>query len=149
MSKNKLKTIKERLVHKFNNWVERNMSSRAKEVMIKTVAQAIPTYMMSVFKLPTNLCDELTQLIRYFLWGEEAGHQKVHWIAWDKLLWPKDRGGIGFRDLWLFNQALFARQVWWLIQFLDSLCARLLKAKYYLRGELTDVVFSDDVSPTW
>jgi hypothetical protein len=39
--------------------------------------------------------------------------------------------------------------VWWLIQFLNSLCARLLKAKYYPRGELTDTVFSEDVSPTW
>jgi hypothetical protein len=96
MSKDKFKTIKERLVNKFNNWVERNMSLGAKEVMIKVVAQAIPTYMMGLFKLSTNLCDELTQLVRYFWWGEGAGHRKVHWIAWDKLLWPKDRGGIGF-----------------------------------------------------
>jgi hypothetical protein len=66
MSKDKLKTIKERLVHKFNNWVVRNMSSGAKEVMTKVVARAIPMYMMSVFKLPASLCDELTQLIRYF-----------------------------------------------------------------------------------
>jgi hypothetical protein len=66
MSKDKFKTIKERLVNKFNNWVERNMSSGTKEVTIKGVAQAIPTYMMSVFKLPANLCDELTQLVRFF-----------------------------------------------------------------------------------
>jgi hypothetical protein len=42
------------------------MSSGTKEVTIKGVAQAIPTYMMSVFKLPANLCDELTQLVRFF-----------------------------------------------------------------------------------
>jgi hypothetical protein len=58
--------MKERLVKKFNNWVERNMSAGAKEVMIKSVAQAIPTYTMEVFKLPAGLCDELTQLIRNF-----------------------------------------------------------------------------------
>jgi hypothetical protein len=110
MFKDKFKTIKERLVNKFSNWVERNMPSGAKVVMIKDVARAIPTYMMSVFKLPANLCDELTQLVRYFWWDEEAGNRKVHWITWDKLLWPKDRGGIGFRDLRLFNQALLARQ---------------------------------------
>jgi hypothetical protein len=35
-----------------------------------------------------------------------------------------------------------ARQAW-------SLCARLLKAKYYPRMDLMDAVFSSDVSPTW
>jgi hypothetical protein len=72
------------------------MSSRAKEVMIKSVAQDIPTYIMGVFKLPVILCDELTQLIRQFWWGEEAGHRKVHWLAWDKLLMPNGLGGIDF-----------------------------------------------------
>ena len=37
-----------------------------KEVLIKVVAQAIPTYTMSCFKLSDTLCDELTSLIRNF-----------------------------------------------------------------------------------
>jgi hypothetical protein len=82
-------TLKEKLVKRFINWTERNMSSQAKEVMIKSVAHAIPTYIMGVFKLPVTLCDELTQLIRQFWWGEEAGHKKVYWLAWGKLLMSK------------------------------------------------------------
>jgi hypothetical protein len=39
--------------------------------------------------------------------------------------------GMSFCDMKYFNQALLARQAWRLIQFPDSLCARLLKAKYY------------------
>jgi hypothetical protein len=101
----------------------------AKEVLTKLVAQAIPTYTMGVFKLPLSTCDEMTQIIRRFWWGEENGQRKVHWMAWDKLLMPKGKGGIGFRDMKLFNQALLARQAWRLIQFPKSLCARILKAK--------------------
>jgi hypothetical protein len=56
---------------------------------------------------------------------------------------------MGFQDMRLFNKALLARQAWQLVQFPDSLCARLLKAKYYLRGELVDTVFPADASPTW
>jgi hypothetical protein len=78
-------------VKRYDNWIERNMSSGAKEVMIKSVAQAIPTHTMSVFKLPVGLCDELEQMVRNFWWGDEPGHRKVHWITWDKLLCPKDR----------------------------------------------------------
>jgi hypothetical protein len=125
MTKDKFKSIKEKLVKKFNNWVERNMSLGAKEVMIKAVVQAIPTYIMGTFKLPVTLYDELTQLTRYFWWGEDAENRKVHWIAWDKLLLSKSMGGMGFRDLKLFNQALLAQQAWRLIQYLDNLYVRL------------------------
>jgi hypothetical protein len=49
----------------------------------------------------------------------------------------------------LFSKALLARQAWRLIQFPQSLCARLLKVKYYPNGELVDTVFPSDTSPTW
>jgi hypothetical protein len=104
------------------------MSTGAKEVLIKSVAQAILTYVMGVFNLPAGTCEEMTQLIRKFWWGEEGGQRKIHWIAWEKLTVPKCQSRMGFHDIKLFNQALLARQAWRLIQFPDSLCARLLKA---------------------
>jgi hypothetical protein len=131
MSKDRFKTTKERLSKKFTSWAERYMSVGAKEVLIKSVTQAIPTYVMGIFKLPETLCEEMMRMIRYFWWGEEDGQRKVHWLVWEKLLIPKHLGGMGFRDMKYFNQALLVRQAWRLIQFPDSLCACLLKAKYY------------------
>lgn len=58
------------------------MSSGAKEVLIKSVAQALPTYIMSVFHLPASLCDDFTSIIREFWWGTENGKRKMAWIAW-------------------------------------------------------------------
>ena len=49
----------------------------------------------------------------------------------------------------MFNQALLARQAWRLIQFPGSLCARLLKAKYFPRGNLVDTAFCSEASATW
>jgi hypothetical protein len=56
---------------------------------------------------------------------------------------------MGFRDLRMFNQALLVRQAWRLVQLPNSLCARVLKAKYYPNGEVIDIVFPSDASPTW
>jgi hypothetical protein len=61
----------------------------------------------------------------------------------------KGYGGLGFRDLRLFNQALLAHQAWRLVAFPDSLCARVLKAKYYSQGNLLDIVVAYDTSQTW
>jgi hypothetical protein len=73
----------------------------------------------------------------------------VHWTAWDNLTKSKGKGGLGFRDMHLFNQALLARQAWRLIQYPDSLCAKVLKARYYPWGNILDTVFSSDPSPVW
>jgi hypothetical protein len=66
MNKEKFKTTKQILVNRCSSWVEKNMSMAAREVLIKSVAQAISTYTMGVFKMPGDACDEITQLIRRF-----------------------------------------------------------------------------------
>jgi hypothetical protein len=70
-------------------------------------------------------------------------------MSWEKMTKHKSQGGIGFRDMRIFNQALLAKQAWRLIEFPDSLCARLLKSKYYPCGDLTDTIFSQNASPCW
>jgi hypothetical protein len=47
-------------------WKEKYLSTAGKEVLVKSVAQALPVYIMSVFKLPLTLCDELMKQIRAF-----------------------------------------------------------------------------------
>jgi hypothetical protein len=65
------------------------MSSGAKEVLIKAVAQSLPTYLMSVFQIPLTLCDELASLIHEFWWGTDKGKRKMAWLAWDQLVLKK------------------------------------------------------------
>lgn len=69
--------------------------------------------------------------------------------GWDHLLQPKDRGAVGFRDFRLFNQALLSRQAWRLIANPNSLCAQVLKSRYYPNGKLEDTVFSGNASSSW
>jgi hypothetical protein len=149
MDKGKFQSLQAKLAKCLVEWDDNHKSQAAKEVLIKSIAQAIPLYVMSVFKLPLGLCDELTSMIRRYWWGAENGKRKTHWLAWDIMLRPKDYGGVGFRDMRLFNQALLARQAWRLIQFPDTLCAQLLKAKYYPSGSLLDTVFIGNGSSTW
>jgi len=47
------------------------------------------------------------------------------------------------------NQALLAWQTWRLVFHPNSLCVRVLKAKYYPMGNLLDTVTAGDASPSW
>jgi hypothetical protein len=102
--------VKEMLKKKFSDYAEKYASSGAKDVLIKSVIQAIPTYPMSIFKFSEGLCEELMRLTRDFRWGDENERRCMQWMSWDKITKRKGQGGMDFKELHLFNQALLARQ---------------------------------------
>jgi hypothetical protein len=65
-------------------WDDNLLAQSAKEILIKAVIQAIPRYIIGIFKLPASLCDDLTRLMRNYWWGVENGKKKAHWISWEK-----------------------------------------------------------------
>ena len=125
------------------------MSSAAKDVLIKAVAQAIPTYAMSCFDLTKSLCDDIGRMVCRFWWAQQENENKMHWISWEWLCSRKKKGGMGYRDLHLFNLAMLAQQGWRLIVELDSLCAQVLRAKYYPNGDLLGVKEKSGISYSW
>ena len=145
----KFQSLVDRLTKRCSAWDERHLSAGGKDVLIKSVAQAIPVYVMSVFQLPASLHESMARCIRRFWWGERGGRRKTHWLSWQKCTRMKGDGGLGFRDLKLFNQALLARQAWRLVEKPESLCARVLRAKYFPNGNLIDTAFPTNQSPTW
>lgn len=91
-------------------WKGKLLSCVGREILIKAVAQATPTYTMSCFKLPDSLCKELNSMMGNFWWGKKDKERKMAWVTWEKLCTPKEEGGMGFRDLRAFNLALLAKQ---------------------------------------
>ena len=58
--------IKERVWAKLQGWKEKLLSQAGREILLKAVVQAIPTFAMSCFKLPVGLCKEIEMQIRKF-----------------------------------------------------------------------------------
>lgn len=58
----------------------------------------------------------------------------------------KEKGGPGFRDLYSFNMAMLARQGWRLIQHPESLCAKVLRARYFPEGDLLNTTIKPGIS---
>lgn len=103
--------------------------------MIKSVIQAIPTYLMGVYRIPSGIIDEIRSLTAKFWWGSSDLKRKVHWQSWDSMCTPKCLGGLGFRDMGVFNEALLGRQAWRLISQPNCLLSRVMCNKYYPNGE--------------
>uniref|UniRef100_A0A2N9GPG8 Reverse transcriptase domain-containing protein n=1 Tax=Fagus sylvatica TaxID=28930 RepID=A0A2N9GPG8_FAGSY len=84
--------LKERIVQRLQGWKEKFLSKAGREVLIKAVAQAIPTYAMNCFRLPKAWCEEVNGLIARYWWGQKKDERKLHWIKWDKLCTAKAEG---------------------------------------------------------
>ena len=62
--------IQEQLTKRVIGWKEKHISKAGREVLIKTVAQAILIYSMSVFKFPKKVCDAINSALAKYWWGK-------------------------------------------------------------------------------
>ena len=144
-----LSFIKEKLEGRLQGWYSKTLSQGAKEVLLKSVALALPVYAMSVFRLPKDLCARITSAIVEYWWGSGDKKRKIPWVAWQKLCKPKEQGGLGFHDIGKFNQALLGKQAWRIWNNPDSLVAKVLKGKYFRRGNFLECGLGSRPSFVW
>jgi hypothetical protein len=143
------KYLRDKVWKKVLGWLEQLLSVGGKEILIKSVAQAVPTFSMSCFKLPKGLCEHINSMLRKFWWGCKEGQRRTSWVAWEQMTQPKSVGGLGFRDIELFNLALLARQGWRILQVPESLSARVLKAVYFPSGDFLSAELGSHPSQIW
>lgn len=108
----------------------------------------MPIFSMNVFRLPKEVCEEINGVLAKFWWGN-TDKKGMHWYAWKRVSVPKREGGLGFRDLQNFNQALLGKQVWRILQHPECLMARVLRARYSADGNILDAVQKRKASYAW
>jgi hypothetical protein len=104
---------------------------------------------MSTNLLNKKVCKQLISYMARYWWCSSIDRLSVHWVAWDSLASPKCKGGMGFRDLEMFNLALLGKQGWRLITHPDSLCSRVLKTKYFRDTDFRHASVPSRASATW
>jgi hypothetical protein len=85
---------------------------------------------MSVAKIPKKTIQIVTATIRKFLWAKLDKDKYISFIAWDKICREMEQGGLGVRDLKLFNEALLLKIVCQLAGSHDKIWVEVMRAKY-------------------
>uniref|UniRef100_A0A803QJD1 Reverse transcriptase domain-containing protein n=1 Tax=Cannabis sativa TaxID=3483 RepID=A0A803QJD1_CANSA len=142
--------LKEKMQKKIFSWESRFLSKAGKEVLIKSVAQALPSYAMSVFLLTEEICSSLEGMMSKFWWKSQSNSSRgVSWMSWKRLCRHKHKGGIGFRDLQDYNLAFLGKQGWRLLTNESSLVSRIYKARYYPNGSFLSATLGHNPSFIW
>lgn len=81
--------LKDRIWKRIQGWKEKMLSRAGKEILIKAVAQAIPTFAMACFDITKSIADQISSMIGKFRWNNQEKENK---ISWEKLTKPKGEG---------------------------------------------------------
>ncbi|KAA3462318.1 reverse transcriptase [Gossypium australe] len=73
--KEAFKSILDKISLRIDSWSTRLLSQGGKEIFIKSVLQAIPTYAMSCFLLPKTLCESIENKLARFWWQKGVGRR--------------------------------------------------------------------------
>ena len=73
----------------------------------------------------------------------------MSWIAWEKLAKPKNAGGLGFREIAQFNDAMLAKLSWRILKEPSSLLAKIVLGKYCINSSFLDVKVPASASHGW
>jgi hypothetical protein len=73
---------------------------------------------------------DLVSIQRRFLWGGGLDTNKMCWVSWDRICQSKDRGGLGIKNLALFNSSLLCKWKWRCLDDSEAPWYALLKFRY-------------------
>lgn len=107
------KDVMERLENKLSGWRKKILFMAGRLVLVKEVANAIPSFVMQVIMLPTHMLARMDKKIRGFLWGhnEDQVHH-FHPKSWESVCTPKGEGGLGIKKMEDINMASITKLVW-------------------------------------
>ncbi|KAL8119408.1 hypothetical protein AgCh_016796 [Apium graveolens] len=142
--------LKDKVKASIQSWNEKKISRPAKEILIKMVAQTLPSYAMNVFLLPVDLTKDIENCMAKFFWNSsQNSNSKIGWMSWERMTKHKYSGGLGFRCLRDSNIAMLGKQCWRLITNQESLVAQVYKAKYYPDRDFMEAKIESSPSFIW
>ncbi|GJX13900.1 RNA-directed DNA polymerase, eukaryota [Tanacetum coccineum] len=119
-----------KLRSRLSKWKAKTLSIGGRLTLLKSVLGAAPLYTMSIYKVPKGVLKVMESIRSNFFKGVEFGDKKVSWVAWDKVLASKKKGGLGVSSFLALNRALILKWVWRFVSQDGSLWFRVIQALY-------------------
>uniref|UniRef100_A0A803QD36 DUF4283 domain-containing protein n=1 Tax=Cannabis sativa TaxID=3483 RepID=A0A803QD36_CANSA len=125
---------------------QRQERLKARAQLIHSGLLGLRNYWMSIFILPHSITREIEKLCRGFLWGWNGNRSKLHVALWEKVYLQKNYGGLGFKDVVKWNQAVLAKYIWAISSKSDLLWVKWVNNIYLKNNSIWTYVLKNDTS---
>ncbi|GJV48849.1 RNA-directed DNA polymerase, eukaryota [Tanacetum coccineum] len=142
------KEVVDKVLSRLSRWKMKLLSIGGRLTLLKSVLGSMPIFHMSIFKVPSSILKSLESIRSRFFNGQDPKSNKASWVKWNKVLTPKDKGGLGVSSLFALNRGLMLKWVWRFYSQKCSLWTKVIKAIYGEDGNLNKDV-SGGVRTCW
>lgn len=88
--------------------------------LINSVLNSIPIFILSFYKTPTKFLKEIYKIQSNFLWYDSEDRKTIHLVGLQRVCRLKEEGGIGIKNMELFNRAFFLKWNWRILVFKEA-----------------------------
>ncbi|GJY05634.1 RNA-directed DNA polymerase, eukaryota, reverse transcriptase zinc-binding domain protein, partial [Tanacetum coccineum] len=106
------KPLIDKVKTKINNWKNKVLSYAGRVQLIASVLSSMQNYWASVFLLPKQVIYEINKVLKGFLWCQGKLSKGKAKVSWGAICKPKDQGGLGLKNLGVWNEVLMIKHLW-------------------------------------
>ena len=112
------------------SWQCKHLSYATRLQLINSVLMGITSYWCQIFVIPKRVINIVNSICRSYLWFGVAHSPKPENINWKTICTPKKVGGLGIRNIHLWNQTAVGKIAWHIHMMRETLWVKWVHGVY-------------------
>lgn len=139
------KPLIDKITARIKHWTSRFLSYAGRLQLIQSVIQSMENYWCRHFFLPKGVIKEVISICNKFFWKGMDSCRTNARVSWSTICLPKAEGGLGLKDMVIYNQACVMRNLWSLFSRSGSLWVAWIE-RYVIKDR---PIQSLEISSSW
>ncbi|GJR80695.1 RNA-directed DNA polymerase, eukaryota, reverse transcriptase zinc-binding domain protein [Tanacetum coccineum] len=149
ISINDCKPLISKVKAKIGNWKNKTLSYAGRLQLIASVLSSMQNYWASVFLLPKQVIYDINKILKGFLWCQGDLRKGRARISWDVICKPKDQGGLGLKNMYVWNEVLMIKHLWNIAAKKDTLWVKWISVEKLKGKSIWEVQGDSNSSVGW
>jgi len=121
------------ITERIDSWTSKNLTFTGRLQLLSSVLYSLQVYWTGIFVLPKKSLKDINQKFNRFIWNGKNGNFAKAKIAWNEICYPKREGGLGLKNLDIWNISSMMRHIWSMFARSGSIWVAWIK-QYMLKG---------------
>jgi hypothetical protein len=133
LSAGNCRVLVEKIASCINSWSSKKLSFAGRLQLLSSILYSIQVYWSSIFILPKSILKDISQKFSHFLWNGSDSNTAKAKISWNNICFPKKKGGLGLKDVEIWNISSMMRHIWRIFAKFGSIWVAWVH-EYLLKG---------------
>ncbi|GJZ66992.1 hypothetical protein Tco_0630232 [Tanacetum coccineum] len=147
LSVNNCKCLIDKIKNRVFNWKNNCLSYAGRLQLIASVLESIHMYWAFVFLLPKTVIKDINKVLKSFLWNQGELSKGKAKVAWLNICRPKTMGGLGLKELEVWNECMIMKHLWNIASDKNTLWVKWVNT-LKLKGRSIWAI-NEDASDSW